>query len=225
MLMDELCTSLSNMLAELPSPSIALTGGQTGRLVLEAMLKANADWPKASLFWADERAVPPDDPQSNFALANRIFLTPLHQRVPRVFRMKAEGSDLAAAAEDYTATLDSALGENGVLDLALLGVGEDGHIASLFPGHQALMTPNRRVVAVDNAPKPPSRRLSMTLSFLAQSRQIWVVATGPVRRGVCEIALGLRNQPPRQTDSPLALLLRQARNVSIFSDQGTEQTR
>src|SRR6187402_2065420 len=157
--------------------SCALSGGTTALIFLGALRSANVDWRKITLFWADERAVPPDDPDSNYGLAERMLLSPLGAKAPRAIRMPAE-ADLGQAALWYDDVLATEL-DNGGLDLAILGVGEDGHICSLFPGHPALTQNDLRAVAVEDAPKPPSRRLSLTMRFVLQSKKIWVIAIGP----------------------------------------------
>ena len=109
---------------------------------------------RITLFWADERAVPPDDPDSNYGLAERMLLSPLGARAPRAIRMPADTPQLGQAALWYDDALATEL-HGGALDLAILGVGEDGHICSLFPGHKALMQDDLRAVAIEDAPKPP----------------------------------------------------------------------
>src|SRR6185503_10842020 len=104
--------------------------------------------------------------------------------------------------------------EGGVLDLAILGVGEDGHIASLFPGHPALSQNDLRAVAIEDAPKPPKRRLSLTMRYVLQTQKIWLIAIGPRKLSVLQAAI---NQTSSST--PLDLLLRQAKSVTVFTDQ------
>ena len=156
--------------------SCALSGGATALIFLGALRNAAVDWRRITLFWADERAVPPDDPDSNYGLAERMLLSPLGAKAPRAIRMPAE-ADLGQAALWYDDVLATEL-DNGALDLAILGVGEDGHVCSLFPGHPALTQEDLRAVAIEDAPKPPARRLSLTLPFVLQTKQIWLVAVG-----------------------------------------------
>jgi 6-phosphogluconolactonase len=197
--------------------SCALSGGSTALMFLGALRDAQVDWSRISLFWVDERAVPPDDSDSNYGMANRVLLAPLGRQAPRAFRMPADHPDLGEAAVQYDLILAREL-QGGPLDLAILGVGEDGHICSLFPGHRALMAEGR-VVAVDDAPKPPPRRLSLTLSYLNQTRQIWVVVIGEQKRDVLQAAV-----ERTQAATPLDLLLREARDVTVFTDQSVRQT-
>lgn len=182
-------------------------------IFLPALREANVDWKKIILFWADERALPPDDPESNYGLAERMLLSPLGAKVPRAIRMPADAANLGQAALWYDDALATELG-NRALGLAILGVGEDGHVASLFPGHRALMQDDLRAVAVEDAPKPPARRLSLTMRFLLQTRKIWVIAIGPRKLPVLQAAI---NKTSNST--PLDLLMQQAKDVTVFTDQ------
>lgn len=191
----------------------ALSGGATALIFLGALKNAHVDWSRISLFWADERAVPPEDPESNYGVAKRMLLDPLGAKAPRAFRMPADLPQLATAAMEYDTTLSTEL-ESGGLDLALLGVGEDGHICSLFPGHRALMADDLRVVAVEDAPKPPPRRLTLSLPFVLRTTKIWLIAVGPRKLPVLHAALSRT-----QRTTPLDLLLHQAKDVTVFTDQ------
>ena len=193
--------------------SCALSGGTTALIFLGALRSANVDWRRITLFWADERAVPADDPDSNYGLAERMLLSPLGARAPRAIRMPADGSNLGQAALWYDDALATEL-DDGSLDLAILGVGEDGHICSLFPGHVALTQNDLRAVAIEDAPKPPRRRLSLTMRFVLQTKKIWVIAIGPRKLPVLQAAI---NKTSNLT--PLDLLVRQAKDVTIFTDQ------
>jgi len=193
--------------------SCALTGGVTALIFLGALRNAAVDWSRVTLFWGDERAVAPDDPESNFGVAHRLLLGPLGGKAPRALRMPADLADLAEAALHYDQTLAHEL-HGEPLDLALIGVGEDGHICSLFPGHPALLDDDLRVVAVEDAPKPPPRRLSLTLPFLCQARSIWLVAIGPRKVNVLQAAIART-----RSVTPLDLLLHQAKDVTVFTDQ------
>ncbi len=193
--------------------SCAISGGATALIFLGALRNANVDWKRITLFWTDERAVAPDDPESNYGIAERILLGPLGAKAPRAIRMPADMPDLGVAALRYDSILAHEL-HNGPLDLALLGLGEDGHICSLFPGHRALIDDDLRVVAVEDAPKPPPRRLSLTLPFLRQTKKIWLIAVGPRKLAVLHAAM----ERARHT-TPLDLLLHQANHVTVYTDQ------
>lgn len=191
----------------------AISGGATAMIFLPALRSANVDWQRITLFWGDERAVPPEDPESNFGLAERMLLTPLGARAPRAIRMPAETPSLEQAALWYDDALATEL-NRGPLDLAILGVGEDGHICSLFPGHKALLENDRRAIAIEDAPKPPPRRLSLTLRFVMQTKRIWLIAIGPRKLAVLQAAIEKTN-----SDTPLAQVMRKAKDVTVFTDQ------
>jgi 6-phosphogluconolactonase len=206
--------------------SCALSGGATALIFLPALRAAKVDWSKITLFWADERAVPADDPESNYGIAERMLLSPLGAKAPRAVRMPADIPNLGDAALKYDDLLATAL-EGRALDLALLGIGEDGHVASLFPGHPSTQDgpdsqdhlslragQGARVIAVEDAPKIPRRRLSLTLRYLLQTRKIWVVAVGPRKLPVLQAALS-----KTQRSTPLDLVLQQAQDVTVFTDQ------
>lgn len=193
--------------------SCALSGGNTALIFLGSLRNANVDWKKITLFWADERAVQPDDPESNYGLAERMLLKPLGRNAPRAIRMPTDTMPLGQAALWYDEALATEL-HNGPLDLAILGVGEDGHICSLFPGHRALMVEDLRAVAVEDAPKPPPRRLSLTLRYVLQTKKIWLIAIGPRKLPVLQAAIN-----KTCSTTPLDLLMRQARDVTVFTDQ------
>jgi len=161
--------------------SLALCGGHTPEPVLRDLVGRTIRWARVAVYFGDERAVPPDHPDSNFGMARRTLLD--HVPVPgdRVHRMAADRTDLAAAAEDYARLLPSSL------DILLLGLGPDGHTASLFPGSPVLLETGRLVVAV--APPPPPiepqvRRMTITPPVIDAARNVAVLVTGPDKAAV-----------------------------------------
>ena len=215
-LRERLRTSFEELVAEATTErplSCALSGGATALIFLGALRAANVDWRRVILFWGDERAVPPDDPDSNYGIAERMLLSPLGARAPRAIRMPADAPHLGEAALWYDDALATEL-NGGALDLALLGIGEDGHVCSLFPGHKALIQDDLRAVAIEDAPKPPARRLSLTLRYLLQTRKIWVIAIGPRKLPVLHAALS-----KTQSTTPLDLVVQQAKELTVFTDQ------
>jgi len=214
-----LTTSFEQWAGETSGPrSCALSGGATAMIFLGALREAKVDWKRITLFWGDERAVPPDDPDSNYGIAERMLLSPLGARAPRAIRMPAEAANLSQAALWYDDALATEL-NGGSLDLALLGIGEDGHICSLFPGHKALTQNDLRTVAIEDSPKPPPRRLSLTLKFVLQTKRIWLIAIGPRKLPVLHAAI---NKTSNST--PLDFLMRQAKDVTVFTDQQLRRT-
>jgi 6-phosphogluconolactonase len=194
--------------------SCALSGGATALFFLGALRNAAVDWRRITLFWADERAVAPDDPESNYGLAERMLLQPLGAKAPRALRMPTDKFALDQAAIWYDGVLATELRDDA-LDLALLGVGEDGHVCSLFPDHPALLEDDSRTVVVEDAPKPPPRRLSLSLPFVLQTRKIWLIVIGPRKLPVLQAAI---NKSGSGT-SPLELVLAHGKDVTVFTDQ------
>ena len=193
--------------------ALALPGGSVATSCFPALAAASVDWTRTDFFWGDERAVPPDDPESNFGLARRLWLDPAGVPASRVHRMNAERPDVDEAAAAYAAEMVSVLGSPPRLDVALLGVGPDGHVCSLFPGHPLLDERDAWVAAVHDSPKPPPRRVTLTLPALAASGLVMVVATGASKNPVVREAVTDRN-----SRLPLALALRSAPRALLLLD-------
>jgi len=153
---------------------IALSGGNTPRAVYVELARRKLPWEKAVITFGDERCVPPQDDQSNFKMANETLLKPAGVPTSSVLRMRGEIAPSDAASE-YQAQLDSLAAGRGEPtyqhDLILLGLGDDGHTASLFPGTAALQETNRRVVA-NYIPKLESWRLTFTFPLIFAARAV-----------------------------------------------------
>jgi 6-phosphogluconolactonase len=149
--------------------TLVLAGGTTPRRCYELLAKLEVEWGRISILFGDERCVPPSDPESNYRMARESLLDQVAPAV--VYRVPAElGPEVGAAEyEKVVAAL--------TLDVILLGVGEDGHTASLFPGHPALSATGL-VVGVNGSPKPPPRRVTLTLTALRSARRVIILATG-----------------------------------------------
>ena len=152
---------------ELGRLSLALPGGSAAAAFCPALALARVRWRDVDLFWCDERAVPPDHPDSNYRVANELLLSRVELNPGRVHRMRTEVPDLEAAAAEYEKRIVRSSGAPPHVDVVLLGVGPDGHVCSLFPGHAALEERHRLVVPVFDSPKPPPRRMTLTLPALA----------------------------------------------------------
>ena len=175
----------------------------TGGGILEKVLGALAsvpdgfDWSKVHVWWGDERYVPSDSDDRNDLPALRL----LFDRVPAALhRMPASDAGFASpedAASSYAAELAEAAGGSGVpaFDLVLLGVGPDGHCASLFPGHPGTRVTDRPVIAVHDSPKPPPTRLSLTFPALDAATQVWFVASGDGKADAVAAAVGGADVP------------------------------
>jgi 6-phosphogluconolactonase len=166
--------------------AVALSGGSTPRRLYQLLaaepFRAQVDWSRVDFFWGDERCVPPDHPDSNYRMAREAMLEKLPVPADRVHRMEAERADRDAAARDYEQTLARVLGvpaggEPPALDLILLGLGPDGHTASLFP-HTAALAEKSRWVVVNYVPKFNTDRLTLTAPVLNQAREVLFLVAG-----------------------------------------------
>lgn len=192
---------------------LALTGGSTATALLPRLAAARVDWRRTDIFWSDERAAPPTDRESNFALAERLLLGPAEVPVTNLHRLPADLPDLEQAAAAGERELLACLGEPPHLDVLWLGVGDDGHVASLFPGSPLLDERRRYVAAVRDSPKPPARRLTLTLPAIGAARLVVVTALGEAKAAVVAAAV-------REPDSrlPLALALAAAERSWLLLD-------
>lgn len=165
---------------------VALSGGTTPNAVFPLLRSepwvSRVDWSRAEFFWGDERTVPPDDPESNFGTAYRMFISQLPGVRPQsIHRMQAENPDLEASSLAYEAELRLAFGVKGdelpVFDLIWLGLGPDGHTASLFPGSHALHITDRWVMP-NWAPAREMWRMTLTLPVINAANEVVFLATG-----------------------------------------------
>ncbi len=156
---------------------VALSGGKTPRPLYERLAtSAELDWAAVDVFWADERCVPPTDPRSNYRSAREALLDRVPIPADRIHRIAGE-LDPLAAADAYEIELRRVVGADGRLDLILLGIGADGHTASLFPRHQALSETDRWIVPVHALAEPPWR-ITMTLPLINAARHVLFLVTG-----------------------------------------------
>ncbi len=187
--------------------TIVLTGGSTPGRAYELAAAAEPNWRRASLWWGDERCVPPGDDRSNFGLARRTLLDRL-ARTPEVHRIRGE-LPAAEAARDY----DEALA--GVeLDLLLLGLGPDGHVASLFPGSPQLAERERRVTSGPAGVDPFVDRVTMTLpTLLSGGRIVFLVAGAGKAAAVQSAFTGEIDE-----NIPASLLRRGGAPIDVYLD-------
>jgi len=198
---------------------VALSGGRVARPFFVAAVKEararGVSFHPVHFFWADERCVLPDDPESNFRLAHEVLLAPLQIPEDRVHRIRAEQEGTLAAAEaEAELRLAAPRSSSGqpVLDLILLGMGEDGHVASLFPCEDGTGADSRSVYRVVTAPKNPPHRITIGFPAIAAAREVWVLASGSGK----EAAMRQSLDPSGQT--PLAQVLRQRHQTRIYTD-------
>jgi 6-phosphogluconolactonase len=193
--------------------TIALPGGSVATTFLPPLAQARVDWARADFFWGDERAVPRDHADSNFGLAWSLWLGQAGFAADHLHPMPADDADLDAAARAYESVLTKHTGSPPTLDLALLGVGPDGHVCSLFPGHPLLEERTRVVAPIRDSPKPPPARLTLTLPALAAARLLVVAAFGGAKAAVMREAL---EDPSSRL--PVALAVRSAPRTLVLLD-------
>jgi len=185
---DELARAVADALVEKASQtlqqrshfSLALAGGNTPRLLYRLLsneYRQRVDWSRVHLFWSDERYVPHDHPASNFRMARETLIDPLNLLPENVHPMPTDAANPEDAARRYEQELRVLFEEIPRLDLVLLGMGADGHTASLFPGTAALRE-RKRWVAVGEAPTEPRVRLTLTLPVLNAARAVSFLITG-----------------------------------------------
>jgi 6-phosphogluconolactonase len=192
-----LVTVLVDAIAARGTASAVLTGGGIGTAVLASLAAEPArdaiDWRSLDIWWGDERFVPAGDPERNETGARSALLDHVAVDPARVHAMPGpdgpDGDDPEAAAARY-ATWLTAGGPVSVpsFDVLMLGIGPEGHVASLFPHLPALSDP-RSVVAVHDSPKPPPTRLSLTLPSIQAAREVWILASGAEKADAVAAAL------------------------------------
>ncbi|MBA2337714.1 MAG: 6-phosphogluconolactonase [Acidimicrobiia bacterium] len=182
---------LGSVQAASGQPHIALSGGSTADAVHGELARlspqSGVDWTRVVVWWGDDRFVPGDSPERNAVQARRSFLdvvgaTQIHE-MP-----STDGTDeVAAGAAAYGSLLRSQ--GSGEFEIVMLGVGEDGHVASLFPGRPELDVDDRIAVAVTDSPKPPPERITLTFAALNRSRSVWFLVSGADKAAVVAAAL------------------------------------
>jgi 6-phosphogluconolactonase len=198
-----LITRLVDLQAAGNTPKIVLTGGGVGTATLEQVRATVArdavDWSRVEFYWGDERFLPPGDPERNETQARAALLDHVPVDPAKVFAMGADtgtgpsGAD--AAAEEYADLLRRAArpedhGSVPSFDVLMLGMGPEGHVASIFPHSPAVYESERSVVAVHGCPKPPPTRISLTLPAIHAAAEVWVLATGEAKAAAVAMALG-----------------------------------
>ncbi|TDQ01119.1 6-phosphogluconolactonase [Labedaea rhizosphaerae] len=198
-----LVTKLVDAQAARGHASLVLTGGRTGTTVLQQLRSTPArdaiDWSHVDLYWGDERFLPTGHQDRNETQAREALLDHVPVDPARVHVIAASdgayGDDPDAVAHAYAEILAAAArpedhGDVPAFDVCLLGVGEEGHTASIFPSSPAVYETDRTVVAVRNCPKPPPTRVSLTLPAIRCSREVWLMTTGSSKTAAVAMALG-----------------------------------
>ena len=196
-----LVTRLVDAVAAAGHAHLVLTGGGIGTAVLVELAAAPArdavDWRQVDFWWGDERFVPAGHPDRNETGARSALLDRINLDPARVHPMPGpdgpDGDDPEAAAARYAGWLAAAArpedhGPVPSFDVLILGIGPEGHVASLFPGMPAVYD-NRPVVAVRGSPKPPPIRISLTFPSIQAAREVWILASGEEKAGAVALAL------------------------------------
>ncbi|HVU07624.1 MAG TPA: 6-phosphogluconolactonase [Verrucomicrobiae bacterium] len=205
---------------------VALSGGRvTQKFFNETVKQAktrNISFARVHFFWADERCVPPTDADSNFKLANELLFAPLKIAENQIHRLRGEISPAEAvkiANEEIRRIVaisspSPQQGESSLpsLDLVFLGMGEDGHVASLFPGKTEGMNPKEIFCAVENSPKPPPNRLSLSYAAIAVAKNVWVLVSATGKE------TALRESLDHSGKTPLAKVIQSRLATKIFTD-------
>jgi 6-phosphogluconolactonase len=198
---------------------VALSGGRITKEIFAttvAMAITRAvSFAGVHFFWADERCLPPTDPESNFKLANDLLFAPLKIPAGQIHRIRGEDPPQTAAklAAEELRRLVPAKNSGPALDLIFLGMGEDGHVASLFPGApSAVLNCAEPFLAIQNSPKPPPERISLSYAAITAATRVWTMISGAGK----EAALRESLRPDGQT--PLARVLQSRSRTKIFCD-------
>lgn len=196
---DRLVDAITDAIDKRGRAQIVLTGGGTGVGLLKRVGEQadKIDWSKVHLYWGDDRFVPADDDERNEKQAREALIDHINIPAANVHAMSPSGGefgdDLDAAALDYDHVL-AANADDGQpapdFDVHLLGMGPEGHINSLFPETPAVRESNRLVISVSDSPKPPPRRITLTLPAIQRSREVWLVVSGAAKADAVAAAIG-----------------------------------
>lgn len=210
-------------LAERPRFSIALAGGSTPRMLysmLASEFKQEIPWDKLLIFWGDERYVSHDHEKSNYRMAREAMLDHVDTPASQIFPMPTQPTNPRDAAESYAVTLKEALAPcDDRFDLVLLGMGDDGHTASLFPGSPALQEEDRTVLAAP-APVDPKQRITLTYPILNKSRNVFFLVAGEDKAPGLLCAM---SRPSEITECPSGRVVPTDGNLIWFVDEAASR--
>lgn len=192
---------------------VALAGGSSSRRLYQHIavrMKLAFDWPKIVVTFGDERCVPPSDAASNYRMANESLLIHVPLQEKNILRVIGDDGDAGSAAEDYEHRLTDVLGDDGRIDLVLLGMGEDGHTASLFAGAPDPSGERLVIPATAPEPHPVAARVSLSYRAIAQARRVFVIVTG-AKKATC-----VRQAIRAEGDLPLSRVVRERDGDATF---------
>jgi 6-phosphogluconolactonase len=217
---DDCLSAISNGTPHDAAFLLALSGGRIAKTFCSALAEKATSrglGEQVHFFWSDERCVPPEDPESNFLLANEALLRPLSVPPNQIHRIEGEKAATLAfvkAEADLRALAGLTPFGQPILQLVLLGMGEDGHVASLFPGESEQDFTSAAWFRCVTASKPPPQRVTMGLPAILAAEQVWVLASGAGKRNALQESL----RPDGQT--PLARVIAGRTSTRIYSDIG-----
>lgn len=216
---EESARAIADAIAARGRCSVCLSGGATPKSLYEFWARDYASripWAQIDFFWGDERYVPHDDPRSNYRMARETLLTRVEVPQANIHPVPTNAATPEAAAREYEAVMRKIFGGGAPeLDLMFLGLGPEGHTASLFPGSPALGEKQSWVVAAE-APAEPRRRITMTFPAINRARNIFFLVEGEKKR---EIVRTIRREPEGDSSPYPAARVRSAGRVVWFLDQ------
>ncbi|MEO5803480.1 MAG: 6-phosphogluconolactonase [Verrucomicrobiota bacterium] len=210
-----------------PAQNVALSGGTITRLffqkIAERAIAEKIFLSDVHFFWADERCVPPTDPESNFALANENLFSRLNIQPDKIHRLCGEldqSEAVAQANHEINRVISPGTAGLPALDIVFLGLGPDGHVASLFPNARLeVLTCEQPFVSVENSPKPPPRRISLSYAAIAAAKEVWVLVSGNGKEKALRESLEMScQQDAGSTLTSLARVLQMRQQTKIFTD-------
>lgn len=193
--------------------TLAIAGGSVAEACLPALAHAALPWPSVHIFWVDERAVSATSRDSNSGQALALWKGSRLASEAQIHVMPADQPGLERAANMYSAEIASIAGTPPEFDVVLLGIGEDGHVASLFPHHRELSRTDVFALAVSDSPKPPARRLTVSLPVLTNARDTFIIAFGAGKAQAIRQALENAN-----SHLPVAQVIRRGKRVHVLLD-------
>ena len=195
-------------LAKLPQANdaycVALSGGRIARTFFSEIVRQASNqaglFNGVHFFWADERCVPPTDPESNYAIARELMFEPLKIPAGRIHRLRGEENEALALRDaleniNMWARADAGKGQP-IFDMIFLGMGEDAHVASLFPGEPEQVIADPAVYRAVTAVKPPPRRITLGYNVIVQAKEVWVLVSGAGKRGALKESLSPVGKTP-----------------------------
>lgn len=193
--------------------TLAIAGGSVADACLPILANAALPWPSVHIFWVDERAVPVTHRDSNAGAAFALWKGSRLAAEAQIHIMPANQPGLERAATQYSAEITSITGNPAEFDAVLIGVGSDGHVASLFPHHRELSRNDVSALAVSDSPKPPARRLTVSMTVLTNARDTFIVAFGAAKAQVMRQALEVKN-----SHLPVSQVIQRGRRVHVLLD-------